>query len=169
MKQVVEQLETCPSLAGVMMGRGVTQDPWNTMGHADVLLYQKQKDRLLQEDVRDDNNRREGPRNRLELLQEFGAYADEQEQQCGIKVARRHLVKAIANIFDGKLRSKKYKQELDRISRLNGTKRHPKPSNGDANGNLELELPLSQLIIHAARGVFSEEILLESPPTREAQ
>ena len=139
--QVQEELEACPGLKGVMVGRALAADPWS-FAMADQLLYNG-KDRAEKNDMR-------VPQNRLEVLKEYGKYADEEEARGDPSKIRRFIVKAITPLFAGEPRSKRYRIALDKIAGL------PK------KGCLEGQPPISELIINCAMENLPEDVLLRS-------
>jgi len=143
---VKDQLEKCPGLKGVMVGRAWASTPWN-FAMADDILYVNETAPL---------SFPTRPRNRLEVLQEYGQYADNQEAQWDPLKVRRFVVKAVVPLFAGEVNSKKYRIALDEIA--------SRPKELASQGKTLMgELPLSELIVNAALETLSEEVLLRTP------
>lgn len=137
--QVQEQLEACPGLKGVMVGRAWAADPWS-FAMVDSLLYGEEP----------------STKNRLQILQEFGKHADHEESVGDPVRIRRFIVKAISPLFTGEPNAKKYRIALDEIG--------GRPKRLMLQGkSLASEPPLSELILGAAFETLSEETLLRSP------
>lgn len=101
---VEHQLEECPSLSGVMIGRAWCANPWS-FALADEVLYGK-----------DDQSSR--PKNRVELLQAFGRHADYEEATYNPVKIRRFITKSVSHIFSGEPNAKRYRIALDKIAGL---------------------------------------------------
>ena len=101
------------------------------------------------------------PKNRFEVLKEFGIYADQEEQNWDPVKIRRFLIKAITPLFAGEPNGKRYRIALDEIAGL-PKKQAQMMKNG---GNIEgiANVPISELIMNAAIDNLSEEVLLRSP------
>lgn len=149
--QVKEELDNCPNLNGVMVGRGWAANPWS-FAMADEILYR--------DDEKSASNVQK-PKNRLEVLKEFGIYADQEEQNWDPVKIRRFLIKAITPLFAGEPNGKRYRIALDEIAGL-PKKQARMAKNG---GNIEgmTNVPISELIMNAALDNLSEEVLLRSP------
>jgi len=146
---VKDQLEKCPGLKGVMVGRAWAAAPWN-FSKADDILYTKDNDLPIMSSLQTK------PRNRLEVLKEYGKYADYQESIWDPLKVRRFIVKAVLPLFSGEVNSKRYRILLDEIA--------GRPKKLVAQGKTLLgEPPLSVLIINAALETLSEEVLLSTP------
>jgi len=143
--QVQEQLEACPGLNGVMVGRGWAADPWG-FSFADKLLYKTDEEIAINK-----------PRNRLEVLTEYGKHADAEEEsgEDPIKI-RRFITKAVSTLFTAEPNAKRYRIALDKIGGL------PKRLHLEGK-SLAGQPPLSELILNAAHTHLSEEVLLRSP------
>lgn len=138
--QVQQELEACPGLNGAMIGRAWAADPWS-FATTDQMLYGKDTD----------SNGSMLPRNRLEVLQAFGKYADEEEALHDPHKIRRFLVKAITQLFAGEPNAKRYRIALDEIVRLHKAGTSSKSSH-----------PLSELILNCALENLPEDVLLRS-------
>lgn len=136
------EFDSCPGLAGVMIGRSWAADPWS-FSMADQLLY---------------NEPPTAPaaKNRLEVLKAYGEHADwEEEHGDPIKI-RRFITKAVTTLFTGEPRAKRYRIALDEISSI------PKKLHAEGK-SLEGQPPISELILRAAHDHLSDDILLRSP------
>lgn len=143
LSQAQEQLNQCPELNGVMIGRGFAADPWG-FAMADSLLYNKS-------DVE-----RVVPRNRLEILTEYGKHADAEEEYGDPVKIRRFITKAVTTLFTAEPNAKRYRIELETIGGM--AKRAHREGK-----TLEGQPPLSELIVNAAQTHLSEESLLKTP------
>ena len=144
--QVQDQLAAAPGLKGVMVGRAFAADPWS-FAMADELLYGQQ-----QQPVDDGRS----SRNRLQILQEYGKHADEEEQKGDPVKIRRFITKAVTPLFAGEPKAKRYRIALDEIVGI------PKKLSSQGK-SLASQPPLSELIMNAATKHLSEETLLRSP------
>lgn len=140
--QVQEQLEACPGLNGVMVGRGLAADPWS-FAMADDLIFNRK--------CHENTNDGAVLSNRLEVLKAYGKHADEEEARGEPSRVRRLLVKAITPLFAGERNGKKYRIALDKVVALSRT-----------GTNVEGQTPISELIINCAMDNLSEEALLRS-------
>jgi tRNA-dihydrouridine synthase A len=84
--QVQEMMEASPGLKGVMVGRGWVSDPWS-FAMADQLLYNKDPETA--------------PKNRLQILEEYGRHADMEEEMWDPAKIRRFICKAVHPLFTG--------------------------------------------------------------------
>jgi tRNA-dihydrouridine synthase A len=137
--QAQNAFATCPGLNGVMIGRSWAADPWS-FAMADQLLY----------DIPN------APKNRLEVLKEYGKHADSEEELWDPLKIRRFIVKAVTPLFTGETRAKRYRIALDDIARL------PKALHAQGK-TLEGQPPISELILNAAYEHLSEDVLLRTP------
>lgn len=144
LNQVKVELDSSPKMTGVMVGRAWAAQPWN-FAMADELLYG------------DIESQKSKPKNRLEVLQEFGKYADYEEENWDPVKVRRFIIKAITPLFAGEPNGKKYRIALDEIASL-----PKKAATGKSIGSL-MNVPVSELIMNAALDNVSEEILLRTP------
>lgn len=143
---VKDQLDRCPGLKGVMVGRAWAANPWS-FSAVDDILYNTNKSTLLYPMK---------PKNRLEVLKEYGRHADAEEDLWDPVRIRRFIVKAVQPLFAGEANAKKYRIALDEIA--------GRPKKLMLQGKtLEGEPPLSELIINAAIDHLSEEALLRTP------
>mmetsp|Transcript_11350 Transcript_11350/g.13170 ORF Transcript_11350/g.13170 Transcript_11350/m.13170 type:complete len:584 (+) Transcript_11350:135-1886(+) len=152
--QVKEQLDMCPGLNGVMVGRALASNPWS-FAMADEILY-----RNVDSVDGDDYDRSKRPKNRLEILQEYGKHADLEEEVWDPVRIRRFIIKAITPLFAGEPNGKKYRIALDEIAGL------PKKQAAAERNNREVSkvtTPVSELIMNAALHHISEEVLLRTP------
>ncbi|KAG7373521.1 tRNA-U16,U17-dihydrouridine synthase [Nitzschia inconspicua] len=141
LSQAQEQLDQCPNLRGVMIGRAWAADPWS-FAMADHVLYG--------DDV--------PTKTRLDILQEYGRHADHEEQSIDDPVKiRRFLIKAITTLFAGESNAKKYRIALDEIAGI------PKRLQQQGQSCTVGQPPLSELILNVAHTHLSEEVLLRSP------
>jgi len=133
------ELEAAPGLKGVMIGRAWAADPWS-FALADQLLY----------------NEDHAPKNRLQILEDYGRHADAEEQASDPVRIRRFIVKAVTPLFTGEPKAKRYRVALDKIAGI------PKKLLSEGK-NLDDQPPLSELIMNAAMEQLSEETLLRTP------
>ena len=143
LSQVQSELGQCPGLTGVMIGRAWAADPWS-FAMADQILY-------------GDNSVADGkPRNRLEIIREYGRHADYEESVGDPTKIRRFIVKACQPLFAGEPNAKRYRVALDEIA--------GRPKRLVAEGkSLDTEPPISELIMAAATEHLSDETLLRTP------
>jgi len=144
---VKSQLEECPSLSGVMVGRAWCANPWSFVC-ADEVLYGT-------------DNQSPRPKNRMEVLQKFGQHADYEEATYDPVKIRRFITKSVEHLFAGEPNAKRYRIALDKIAGL------PKKlfKERQLNPNIEQlpqQPPLSELILDAASHL-SEEVLYRTP------
>jgi tRNA-dihydrouridine synthase A len=140
LSQAERELEACPGLSGVMIGRAWAADPWS-FAMADQLLYCEETSLM---------------RNRLEVLTEYGRHADLEEHQNDPVKIRRFIVKAVTTLFTSEPNAKQYRIALDEIAGI-PKKLH---SEGKSLGGLP---PLSEMLLEAAHAHLSEEVLLRTP------
>jgi tRNA-dihydrouridine synthase A len=147
-EHVQNQMEECPNVAGVMVGRAWAADPWS-FAMADAILY-------------DDDQQphgRSSDRNRWNILQQFGAYADHEEQIWGSTRIRRFLLRAVSSLFAGEPNAKKYRIALDEIA--SQTKRmHQQQQQHQSH---RMDPLLSELLLEVAQKHLSQETLLRTP------
>lgn len=141
--QAQEQLNQCPELNGVMIGRGFAADPWG-FAMADSLLY------------KNDDLESVAPRNRLQILTEYGKHADAEEEYGDPVNIRRFITKAVTTLFTAEPNAKRYRIALEEIGGM--AKRLHREGK-----SLEGQPPLSELILNAAQTHLSEEALLKTP------
>ncbi|VEU39952.1 unnamed protein product [Pseudo-nitzschia multistriata] len=143
LSQAQDQLNQCPELNGIMIGRGFAADPWG-FAMADSLLYE--------------SGNEEGftPRNRLEVLTEYVKHADAEEERGDPVKIRRFITKAVQTLFTAEPKAKRYRIALDEIGGM------PKKLLREGK-NLADQPPLSELILNAAHTHLSEEVLLRTP------
>ena len=141
LSQAKEQLDLCPELSGIMIGRGFAADPWG-FALADSVLYK--------------NSDSVAPKNRLEILTEYGKHADAEEEYGDPVKIRRFITKAVTTLFTGEPKAKRYRIALDEIGGL------PKKLHREGK-DLSSQPPLSELILNAAHTHLSEETLLKTP------
>lgn len=139
---VKEQLELCEEMKGVMIGRALAANPWS-FAMADEILYGA-------------NSLTDKPKNRLEILQEYGKHADYEEQLWDPVKIRRFIIKAVTPLFAGEPNGKRYRIALDEIA---GIPKKLKLQNKSISG----QPPISELIMNAALDTLSEDVLLRSP------
>jgi tRNA-dihydrouridine synthase A len=139
------QMEECPNLAGVMVGRAWAADPWS-FAMADAILYRDDDDQHLSDG-----------RNRWQILEQFGAYADGEEQIWGAGRIRRFLLRAVSSLFAGEPNAKKYRIALDEIA--SQTKRLQQ----EQRASQLKDIPLSERLLEAAQKHLSQETLLRTP------
>jgi len=137
--QVQAELEASPGLKGVMIGRSWAADPWS-FAMTDRLLFGTDH----------------APKNRLQILQDYGLHADLEEAMWDPVKIRRFIVKAVTPLFTGEPNAKRYRIALDEIA---GT---PKKLHAQGKG-LDGQPPLSAMIMNAALEHLSEETLCRSP------
>lgn len=148
------ELEKCPKLAGVMIGRAWAANPWS-FAMADEILYPQsvQKNKNHPEK---DHNKQPIHRNRLEVLKAYGKHADMEEQLWDPLKVRRFIIKAATPLFAGEPMGKKYRIALDEIAG------RPKKLQ-KLGGSAESEDSISELMLQAAMENISEDILLRTP------
>jgi tRNA-dihydrouridine synthase len=151
--QAQSELEMTPGLNGIMIGRAWAADPWS-FAMADQLLY----DGVQHSDDDDDDDDDDAPqKNRLQILEEYGHYADAEEERGEPQNIRRFIVKAISPLFAGEVNAKRYRIALDEIVRL------PKQQQQQLQLADGRPPKLSTLIMNAALEHLSEEALLRTP------
>mmetsp|Transcript_6907 Transcript_6907/g.13997 ORF Transcript_6907/g.13997 Transcript_6907/m.13997 type:complete len:565 (-) Transcript_6907:1848-3542(-) len=138
--QAQDQLNECPQLNGIMIGRGFAADPWG-FAMTDSLLY---------------GTKSVAPKNRLEVLTAYGKHADLEEEHGDPVKIRRFITKAVTTLFTAEPKAKRYRIALDEIGGL------PKKLHREGK-TLEGQPPLSELILNAAHTHLSEEVLLRTP------
>jgi tRNA-dihydrouridine synthase A len=137
--QAIRQLDACPGLRGIMIGRGWAADPW-AFAMADKLLYGVNTI----------------PRNRLQVLEEYGKHADYEESIRDPLKIRRWIIKAVSPLFAGEANAKKFRVDLDQIAGM------PKQLHREGK-KLSSQPKISELIMNAAIRHLSDESLLRSP------
>jgi tRNA-dihydrouridine synthase A len=146
LSDVVENFDAMPGLKGVMVGRAWAADPWR-FSMTDKILY-KDSHKLSGYDSY--------PKNRFEVLQEYGKHADFEESLWDPLKIRRFLIKAVTPLFAGEANSKRYRIQLDEIARI--------PKKLASQGKTkEGYPPISELIMNAALDHIDDEILYMSP------
>jgi tRNA-dihydrouridine synthase A len=148
---VKEELDMCPGMNGVMVGRALAANPWS-FSMADELLYNQS----------DNDNKIWKPKNRLEVLQEYGKYADQEEQNWDPVKIRRFIIKAITPLFAGEPNGKRYRIAVDEIAGL-PKKRAIQLNNNQKISDSRMDVPVSELIMNAALEHLSEDVLLRTP------
>jgi len=143
LSQAHDQLNQCPDLNGIMIGRGFVADPWG-FALADSMMYQN------------DDIRGAAPKNRLEVLTEYGKHADAEEEHGDPTKIRRFITKAVTTLFTAEPKAKRYRIALDEIGGI------PKKLRREGK-SLSGQPLLSELILDAARTHLSEEVLLKTP------
>jgi len=144
---VKRELEECPSLDGIMVGRGWMSNPW-AFAMSDELLYSD-------EQLADSSTTR--PKNRMEVLEAYGLHADYEEERWDPVKIRRFITKAASQLFSGEPNAKRYRIALDEIAGL------PKKLMKEDPKLMESQPPLSELIMDAATKHLSEEVLYRTP------
>ena len=139
-EQAQLEFEACPGLQGVMIGRAWAADPWS-FAMADKLLY---------------GETTSAAKNRLEVLEQYGKYADAEEEAGDPVKLRRFLIKAVTPLFAGELNGKRFRIALDEIAGL------PKKLSLEGK-SIQGFPPVSELIVNAAMENLSEEVLLRTP------
>ena len=138
-QQAQTELAAAPGLKGIMIGRAWAAEPWS-FAMTDQLLYG--------EDPVE-------PKNRLQILQEYGKHADAEEKRWDPVRIRRFIVKAIMPLFAGEPNAKKYRIALDDIAGL--------PKQLESQGkSMDGQPPISELTMHCATKHLSEEVLLRT-------
>ncbi|KAL7462200.1 hypothetical protein ACHAXS_002596 [Conticribra weissflogii] len=152
---VKRELDECPELEGVMVGRGWLSNPWGFC-MADRVLY---GDDDGQDDVSSSSSSLvlPLPKNRWEVLEAYGRHVDYEEQLWDPVKIRRFMTKAVSHLFAGEPNAKRYRVALDDIAGL------PKKLMATDPKLLEKQPPLSELIMDAARKHLSEEVLYRTP------
>ena len=163
---VQRELDLCDRLEGVMVGRGFVANPWG-FATADELLYPTTTT-TINNNNRQQQQQQRPPRNRLEILEEYGKHADYEEARYGSSNVRRYMLRAITNLFAGEHNSKHYRIALDEIVALSSSRKQRRILRGEEEDN-ELasssssQLLLSELILQAATKHLSEEVLYRTP------
>ena len=143
LSQAHDQLNQYPDLNGIMIGRGFVADPWG-FAVADSLLYEHGAIGCT------------APKNRLEILTEYGKHADAEEEHGDPTKIRRFITKAVSTLFTAEPKAKRYRIALDEIGGM------PKKLKREGK-SLDGTPLLSELILNAAQTHLSEEVLLKSP------
>jgi len=143
---VKRELDECPELDGIMVGRGWMSNPW-AFAMSDELLYTDGQQ--LADSTR--------PKNRMEVLQAYGQHADYEEERWDPVKIRRFITKAASQLFSGEPNAKRYRIALDEIAGL------PKKLMMEDPKLMESQPPLSELILDAATKHLSEEVLYRTP------
>ena len=143
LSQAKDQLDRCPELNGIMIGRGFAADPWG-FAMADSILYGQSRTKCV------------APKNRFEILTSYGRHADEEEKNGDPVIIRRFITKAVTTLFTGEPKAKRYRIALDEIGGL------PKRLQREGK-SLIGQPPLSELILNAAQKYLSDEVLLKTP------
>jgi tRNA dihydrouridine synthase A len=184
LSHVDAQLKNIPGLQGVMVGRAWAADPWG-FAMADSLLYHDN------DDCNDDNdsNRllqtaKTNNKNRLQILQAYGRYADAQEvaeQDRAMATGhypqgiRRFLTKAVSHLFAGEANAKRFRVALDEVAQEQSAFIKKTKQTSHANGGLLLSsarrtttvLPpgpsFSELLVNIAMVHLSEDVLFQTP------
>lgn len=139
LSQAKEQFDECPNLNGVMVGRSWVSDPWS-FALTDQILFGQST----------------APKNRLELLKEFGKHADYEEKNGDPAYVTPWIVKAVMSLFTGEPNAKRFRIAVDQISRKAKKMRFQQPNSGD-------RVPISELLLAAAQDNLSDEVLLRTP------
>jgi tRNA-dihydrouridine synthase A len=143
------EFDESSGLKGVMIGRAMAANPWS-FAMADDILY-KNKD-----GTGPDFALKKKPKNRFEVLTEFGAHADREEEIWDPVKIRRFIVKAVTPLFAGEKNGKRYRIALDKIAGV------PKKLASQGK-SLDGQPPLSELIMTAALENLSDEVLYSTP------
>jgi tRNA-dihydrouridine synthase A len=149
LSQASHVLDQCKGLNGVMVGRGWVADPWS-FSMADSAIFDLKDS--CDEGATDASSM---PRNRLELLQQYGRHADEEEQRSDPAKVRRFIVKAVQPLFTGEQNSKRYRIALDEIASIPKELAKQGKSTSDRTS-------LSELLVEAAVSTLTEETLLRT-------
>ena len=138
-QQVQDEFRVCPGLKGAMIGRSWAADPWS-FAMTDRLLYDTSS----------------APKNRLEVLTEYGKHADAEEVLWEPIKVRRFITKAVMTLFAAEPNAKRYRIALDEIGGL--------PKKLESQGkSMHGQPAISELILNAAYEHLPEEVLLRSP------
>jgi len=140
LSQVQRELELCPKLKGVMVGRAWAADPWS-FSMSDSLLYGKDDDYEFG--------------NRFEILKAYCKHADDEEERGDPARIRRFITKAITPLFAGEPNGKKYRIALDEIAGI------PKKLKAQAK-SLAGQPKISELIMNCALDSLSDDVLFRS-------
>jgi tRNA-dihydrouridine synthase A len=144
---VKRELDECPELDGVMVGRGWMSNPW-AFALSDELLY-------TDGGKCTDSTK---PNNRMAVLEAFGRHADYEEELWDPVKIRRFITKAASQLFAGEPNAKRYRIALDEIAGL------PKKMMQDSSSTQTTHHPLlSELILDAATKHLSDEVLYRTP------
>ena len=151
LSEVKRELDECPELDGIMVGRGFMSNPW-AFAMSDELLYKDERTASGS-----NNPSPKKPKNRLELLEAYGCHADYEEQLWDPVKIRRFITKAASQLFSGEPNAKRYRIALDEIAGL------PKKLMKEGPDEMQHQPPLSELILDAATKHLSEEVLYRTP------
>lgn len=147
---VKRELDECPDLDGIMVGRGWMSNPW-AFAMSDELLYT------------DNGEKRTGvysttrPKNRMDVLEAYGRHADYEEEIWDPVKIRRFITKAASQLFSGEPNAKRFRIALDEIAGL------PKKLMKEDPNLMSSQPPLSELILDAATTHLSEDVLHRTP------
>lgn len=150
------ELDKCPKLAGVMIGRAWAANPWS-FAMADEILYPKKK-KNSGDTIHENANIN---KNRLDVLKAYGEHADMEEMIWDPIKVRRFITKAATPLFAGEPMGKKYRIALDDIA--------GRPKKIHQSQKMETLVhdndvaPISELILQAAMGNLSQDVLLRTP------
>jgi tRNA-dihydrouridine synthase A len=147
---VKRELEECPKLDGIMVGRGWMSNPW-AFAMSEELLYTEN------DGARTDDSTTTRPKNRMEVLEAYGRHADYEEELWDPVKIRRFITKAASQLFSGEPNAKHYRIALDEIAGL------PKKLMKEDSNWMQSQPPLSELILEAATKHLSEEVLYRTP------
>ena len=145
----IHEFDECNGLNGVMIGRAMAANPWS-FAMADDILYNNENG-VVPGFVLNDK-----PKNRFEVLKEFGAHADREEEIWDPVKVRRFIVKAVTPLFAGEKNGKRYRIALDKIAGI------PKQLASQGKGFEDQPL-LSELILNAALENLSDDVLYSTP------
>jgi tRNA-dihydrouridine synthase A len=187
--QVDGQLKSMPGLQGVMVGRAWAADPWG-FAMADSLLYHDSNNDYDYNNDIDASRQLQAPaktkinnnKNRLQILQAYGRYADAQEAAEQVRAMetghypqgiRRFLVKAVSHLFAGEANAKRFRVALDDIAIQQSAFIKKTKQTSHANGIListsaatSSTIPpgpsFSEQLINIAMQNLSEDALLET-------
>ena len=151
LSEVKRELDECPELDGIMVGRGWMSNPW-AFAMSDELLYTDERTTSGS-----NNLSPKKPKNRVEVLEAYGRHADYEEELWDPVKIRRFITKAASQLFSGEPNAKRYRIALDEIAGL------PKKLMKKGPDAMQHQPPLSELILDAATKHLSEEVLHRTP------
>ena len=143
-------------IAGVMVGRAVTNSPWHMLASADTAIYGADSNPI---------------RSRRHLLEEYIRYARIQESGTSSSTegsakgdwrgrpSVRALIKPLHGLFTGEFGCKKWRRQMDEIMNRAGSKKRRK-----AGGDACVSIPSVEEILMGSMHALPDEVLDAPPP-----